>query len=282
MRELVIESPAKINLALEVIGERDDGYHDIETVFQEISLKDTIYIRESDDFTLTCTSKLLPLGEGNLVYKAWDLIKEFKKEGPCGIRVHLEKNIPIEAGLAGGSSNAASILKGLNKFWDLGLRDEDLVGLAKKIGADVPYFIGGKTAFARGIGDDLTQLRDFSGKNILLVNTGYGVSTQYIYENLDLDSRKAKSLEPLVKAIEKSDDEGIYKNLTNRLEEVTIKIKPDIQEIKDEMLSMGAKASLMCGSGPTVFGIFEDRDLLEKAFIFFKDKFDYVYISETI
>lgn len=281
MKEIMVESPAKINLALEVRGKRDDGYHNIETIFQEIDLKDKLYFCESDDFELTCDNKLVPIGEDNIIYKAWDLIKDYKKDGNTGVKVHLEKNIPIAAGLAGGSSNAANSLKALNDLWDLGLSIMDLIELGKKIGADVPYFIYGGTASGTGRGDELKALNSFNGRHILLVNTGYGVSTKYIYENLDLEGIKQTDFKDLIEAINAGDDKKVYPLLTNRLEDVTIRLKPAIKDIKDEMMDLGAEVALMCGSGPTVFGIFEDKLALETAFIFFKDKFDLVFISET-
>ncbi len=281
MKELVMESPAKINLALEVIDKRADGYHNIETIFQEISLKDRIYISESNSFELTCNNKLVPSERDNIIYTAWELLKLHKKDGNTGVRVHLEKNIPIAAGLAGGSSNAAAMLKGLNEFWNLGLSIIDLIEIGKKIGADVPYFIYGGTAYGTGRGDDLKALSSFVGRHLLLVNTGYGVSTKYIYENLNFDLTPKFNFQPLIQAINNGDDKSVYPLLANRLESVTIKLKPDIQQIKDDMMELGAEVSLMCGSGPTVFGIFDDEAALEKAFIFFKDKFDLVYVSET-
>lgn len=281
MKELILESPAKINLSLEIVGKRDDGYHNIETIFQELDLKDNIYISQGQGFELTCDNLMVPTGSDNIIHKAWELIKEHKKDGDRGVRIHLEKKIPIAAGLAGGSSNAATTLKGLNEFWDLGLADEDLIEMGKEIGADVPYFIHGATAYGSGRGDELKALKSFAGRKVLLVNTGYGVSTKYIYEHLSLDGHKPMDFTGLIEAINSGDDEALYPKLFNHLEDVTMKLKPDIGTIKEEMIDMGAKASLMCGSGPTVFGLFEDARLLEQAFIFFKDKFDLVYMSET-
>ena len=281
MKELVIESPAKVNLALEIINKRADGYHNIETVFQEIGLKDKIYISEADEFKLTCNNKLVPIARDNIIYTAWELLKLHKKDDNTGLRVHLEKDIPIAAGLAGGSSNAASMLLGLNEFWNLGLSIVDLIEIAKKIGADVPYFIYGGTAYGTGRGDELQALNSFNNRKILLVNSGYGVSTKYIYENLDLKENKPVDFKPLLQAINNGENKSIYPKLINRLESVTIELKPDIQVIKNDMLELGAEVSLMCGSGPTVFGIFEDDRDLEKAFIYFKDKFDLVFVSET-
>lgn len=284
MRELVIDSPAKINLALEVLNKRDDGYHNIETIFQEIDLKDKIYIRKSDSLEIHCDNKLVPLREENLVYKAWDLLRPYKEDGDDGVRIVLEKNIPIAAGLAGGSSNAASTLMGLNDLWELGLSKEELARMGTKIGADVPYFIYGKTAFANEIGNEIRPLPSFAGRHVLLVNTGYGVSTQYIYQHIDLSSFEGqqRDMTGLIEAIKDGDDERVYPLLTNRLEDVTFEIEPDIKEIKEAMLGLGARASLMCGSGPTVFGIFENRESLEKAYVFFSDKYDIVYAGETI
>lgn len=282
MKEVKIKSPAKVNLALEVQGKRDDGYHNIETIFQEISLSDYIYLKEAEDFSLSCSNKLVPIGEDNTITKAWELMKDYKKTGPKGLDVYLEKHIPIAAGLAGGSSNAAALIKGVNDLWDLKLTDGQMEDIGKKIGADVAYFIKAGTSYGRGRGDELTPLKPYKDRKLLLVNTGYGVSTSYIYENLHLDEHKPLDFKPLIQAVEEGRDKDIYSLLMNRLESVTMEIKPDIKDIKETMMDLGAKASLMCGSGPTVFGIFEDEVLREKAFIYFKDKFDLVYMSETV
>ncbi|MDO5718298.1 MAG: 4-(cytidine 5'-diphospho)-2-C-methyl-D-erythritol kinase [Tissierellia bacterium] len=281
-KEIILDSYAKINLSLDVLDKRDDGYHDIITIFQEIDLRDGIYIKQKPggELILTCDYKLLPIDEDNTLYRAWDLMKEYY-EGDPGIRAHIEKNIPIAAGLAGGSSNAAAMIKGLNQLWELNLSEEKLVEIGSKIGADVPFFFMGGTALGVGKGDELSGLESFSGRNILIVNTGYGVSTKYVYKNYSHDPKSRIDFDNIVKTINNGDDEGFYPLISNKLEDVTIKIQPEISEIKENMKRLGARATLMCGSGPTVFGIYDDYNKLQNAFFYFKDKYDLVFSCET-
>lgn len=186
MNEIALESYAKINLALDILYKRDDGYHEINTIMQQIDLKDRVVIRNKDSgIDIQCNNKDVPIDRNNLVYKAWEKIRE-KTGINRGVGIIIDKKIPIAAGLAGGSSNGGAVLKGLNLLWDLNLSDEELMEIGKKIGADVPFCIMGGTAWARGIGEKLTKLKGFSGYNILLANVGIPVSTEWVYKNMDL------------------------------------------------------------------------------------------------
>lgn len=282
MKELILDSFAKINLALEIKGKRNDGYHDIHTIFQEINIRDGIYLRQEkgDQIEITCDYKLLPVQEDNIVFTVWDMMKELY-HGEPGLRVHIEKNIPIAAGLAGGSSNAATMIKGLNELWNLNLELEEMMEIGSRIGADVPFFFLGGTALGVGKGDELSKLNSFAHNKILIVNTGYGISTKYVYENYKKNPDFYVDFDNIIRTINNEDYERLYPLLKNELESVTIALQPDIGEIKYEMNRLGAKTSLMCGSGPTVFGIFEDENKLENAFFYFKDKFDLVFSTET-
>ncbi|WP_324619242.1 4-(cytidine 5'-diphospho)-2-C-methyl-D-erythritol kinase [Citroniella saccharovorans] len=275
MSELILDSFAKVNLSLDVINKRQDNYHNIATIFQEIDLRDGIYISNDKKYldgglNLTCDDKRIPTGENNLVFKAWNLMKDMTDRQ--GVRIHIEKNIPLSAGLAGGSSNAAATVKGLNEIWNLNLSSDQMINVCRKLGADVSFFILGGTCLGEGIGDVLTPLKSLSGLKMLLVNAGFGVSSKYVYENLVIrDSEKLTY--KLADAINNGKSD-FYKYLNNDLEDVTLKNNPDIIKIKENMRRLGSKAELMCGSGPTVFGIFEDDYSLDNAFFFFKDKYD--------
>lgn len=266
MAKIIMNSYGKINLGLDVLYKREDGYHEISTVMQQISLKDTLTIEDNgynrDNIVLKSNNNNLPLDSTNLMYKAWDKLRK-KTSIKDGIKISIDKQIPISAGLAGGSSNAAAVLKGLNILWKLGLSEEELRNIGVEIGADVPYCIMGGTAYAEGIGEKLTQLRSFSGKHILLVNPGIEVSTEYVYKNLKIRKSPRVNMEKIILDIERDNLKSLGKNIKNIMEEVVIEKYPIIGEIKKTMRDCGALAILMSGSGPTVYGIFHHRDRLE-------------------
>lgn len=263
MDELIIESYGKINLGLDILYKRKDGYHELKTIMQQISLKDIITIKEIEEgIVIESNSSQIPLDSTNLVYKVWDKLRGLAIN-PKGIHIMIHKEIPVAAGLAGGSTNAASVLKGLNKFWNLGLSEEDLRIIGKDLGADIPYCIMGGTALAEGIGEKLTKLNDFSGKHILLINPGIGISTEDVYSKLNLENVKRMDIEKIIESIENDDLESLAKNMTNGMEKVVIDENPIIGEIKEDILGCGALGALMSGSGPTVFGLFDDETKLD-------------------
>ena len=195
MKEITLKSYGKINLGLDVLYKRQDGYHEINTIMQQIDLCDTLIIKENKEgLVLKSNSKDLPLDSTNLIYIAWKKIQE-KTGINKGIEVILDKKIPIAAGLAGGSSNAAAILKGLNELWDLGFDEKDLREIGVEIGADVPFCIMGGTALAKGIGEELTKLRPFKDKDLLLVNPGLAISTAEVYKSLNLKEKRRVNME---------------------------------------------------------------------------------------
>ncbi|MCQ4923978.1 4-(cytidine 5'-diphospho)-2-C-methyl-D-erythritol kinase [Tissierella carlieri] len=263
MKEIVLESYGKINLGLDVLYKREDGYHEINTIMQQISLSDTLIMREiKEDIELDCNNKELPLDSTNLVYRAWKKMQE-KTGINKGIQINIHKKIPIAAGLAGGSANAAAVLKGLNQLWGLNLSEEELREIGIEIGADVPYCIMGGTALAEGIGERLTKIKSFKDKDILLVNPGIGVSTTEVYGNLRLNKELRMDVEKIISSIERDDIKSVADNITNVMEEVVMEKNPIISEIKKDMVSYGALGALMSGSGPTVFGLFDDMDKLK-------------------
>lgn len=283
MDEIVLDSYAKINLALDILYKRDDGYHEINTIMQQIDLKDRVIIgNRNKGIHIQCDNKDVPLDENNLVYKAWEKIKE-KTGINRGIQITIEKKIPVAAGLAGGSSNGGAVLKGLNLLWNLKLSDEELMAIGKEIGADVPFTIMGGTAWAKGIGEELTKLKSFSGKMVLLANMGIPVSTEWVYKNMDLKSiNKRVDIESLIRYMEEDDLLSLAKNMENVMEAVVIEKYPQIERIKEDMIKFGALGSLMSGSGPTVFGLFDDEEKLHRCKRELEKKIPNVLVAKTI
>ncbi len=249
---------AKINLGLDVTGVLDKGYHLVKMIMQTVDLYDDIDY-EIIDSGIEVSSDIQITGApaDNLVYRAADLLlNEFSING--GIRIHITKRIPMAAGLAGGSSDAAATLKAVNILYDLGLSQEELMRLGVKLGADIPYCLLGGTALAEGIGEVLTPLVKCPECAILLAKPDISVSTAYVYNNLQLDSVVHPDIDGIKKAIVSRDLSGMAALCGNVLESVTEKQYPVITDIKKAMLENGARTSLMSGSGPTVFGIFDD------------------------
>jgi 4-diphosphocytidyl-2-C-methyl-D-erythritol kinase len=272
MNSISVKAYAKINLGLDVLRKREDGYHDVCMIMQSLGLHDTITIYKSNTAGISIKTNLsyLPNDQGNLVYKAAALflatisVKE-------GLYIKLDKKIPVAAGLAGGSSDAAATLRGLNELYHAGLSVEDLMKLGVTLGADVPYCIMLGTALSEGIGEVLTPLVHIPDCSILLVKPDINVSTKYVYENLCLnDSIVHPDITAMKIALSDGDLVTLAKNMDNILQTVTIKDYPIISAIKNKMQELGALTSLMSGSGPTVFGIYQDPMLAQKACIYFR------------
>ena len=274
MKAITLESYGKINLGLDVLYKRSDNYHELRTIMQEISLKDTVSIEEiKDGIIIESNNKDVPLDHRNLVYKAWEAIK--RKSGiNKGVHIKIHKKIPVAAGLAGGSTNAAAVLKGLNQLWDLNFSQEELRIMGRELGADVPYCIGGGTVLAEGIGEKLTSLKAFSRKDLLLINPGIFIATEDIYGKLNLEGKERMDVNKIISSIEDDDMEALSQSMKNVMEEVVIGENPIIGEIKKDMIKYGALGSLMSGSGPTVFGLFEDEDKLIYCENKLKDKYN--------
>ena len=257
---LTLKAPAKINLFLKVLSRRPDGYHEIESQMQKIDLFDILHLsRQGESISLSCPGTTLPEDKGNLVYRAAQAFFS-AAELKAGVKIILEKNIPIAAGLGGGSSDAAAVVVGLNILFKTSLSRERLIDIAGPLGADVPFFVQeSSAAVATGIGDCIQQVEPIKGFSIVLVNPGFEVSTKWVYENFPLTS----SSNPYILArgqnvSEKNHDAApdIYEELGNDLEVVTINHYSEIGNIKKELKKAGAVTSLMSGSGPTVFGLF--------------------------
>ena len=262
MKAITLESYGKINLGLDILYKRPDDYHELRTIMQGISLRDTIVIKEiKEGIIIESNNNNIPLDNGNLAYRACEIIKETMNINK-GVHIKIHKRIPVAAGLAGGSTNAAAVLKGLNQLWDLKLSEEELRIMGKNLGADVPYCIMGGTALAKGIGEELKPLKAFSGKDILLLNPGIRISTEEVYGKLKLKKERIMDMDKIVESIENNDIEYLSQNMKNIMEDVVIRENPIIGEIKKDMIDHGALGSLMSGSGPTVFGIFDDKEKL--------------------
>ncbi len=245
-------SPAKVNLYLKVFGKRKDGYHDVETLMVPISLYDTLEISITDNgINLSCSQSDLPEDQENMAYKAAILFLNSIQSNK-GVNIHLHKSIPISSGLGGGSSNAASVLLGLNKLLGTNLPKGQLMDLGAQLGADVPFFILQRTAIARGIGNILEEFNNLPKLWFVLVYPEFPVSTEWVYMNLNLKltRKKNNSISHKGKAVD------VSKLLVNDLETVTITRYPIIEDIKKTLYRRGADGVLMTGSGPTVFGLF--------------------------
>ncbi len=266
---MLVFANAKINLSLDVIGRLPNGYHEVCMIMQSVDLHDELYIEETNDdsIILTCDNNELACDDTNLVVRAARLLLE-RAGRKGGFKIDLKKNIPMAAGLAGGSADAAATLFGINELAKLGFDVDDLCEMGASLGSDIPFCIKGGTCLAEGTGTVLTSIDPMPDCDILLVKPPIDVSTKYVYQNLRLD---ANTPHPDVKGmsgyISDKDVIQIASNLGNILETVTIPAYPVIEKIKDMMLSNGAAGALMSGSGPTVYGIFDDRNRAKSALI---------------
>lgn len=261
MNEINLKANGKINLSLDVLRKRDDGYHEVQMIMQSINLHDEVCIEIIDDgIYVSCNKPWVPSGSDNIAYKAAELLmKRYKIKK--GVNIKIIKNIPVSAGLAGGSTDAAAVIKGINKLFSLNLDQKELMELGKTIGADVPFCIKGGTMLSEGIGELLTPVKPFSNVNILLVKPKISVSTAWVYKNLDINNISERpNIQSILDAIDKRDIGYVANSMKNVLETVTIKKYGVIEEIKQELLELGALGSMMSGSGPTVFGIFENKE----------------------
>ena len=259
-----LKAPAKVNLFLEILGKRDDGYHEIETIMQEIDLADSLQFEETQEgVTLECNDKNIPANQDNLVCKAANLILE-----ECGIKkgvlINLEKNIPVGAGLGGGSSDAATTLKALNSLWKVGLNNEELMGFAAKLGSDIPFFINGKTALCRGRGELITPVEVRNRMDYIILFPRVHISTETIYKNLKIDlTKKRKDVSFFLDALKYSEVASISKLLFNRLEEIIFATYPDLLQVKSTLESFGFCGLSISGSGSAFFGLCNDRHQAE-------------------
>jgi 4-diphosphocytidyl-2-C-methyl-D-erythritol kinase len=267
MDEIKLKALAKINLGLDVVRRREDGYHEVRMVMQTIHLYDQLLIQKSETPGIQIHSNLsfLPVNENNLVYKAGKLLMD-EFDIHTGVSVELNKRIPVAAGMAGGSTDAAAMLYGMNQLFGLKLKRKDLMERGVQIGADVPYCIMRGTALAEGIGEKLSSLPPMVKCPVLIAKPAVSVSTKFVYQNLKLNEQTPHpDIDALITDIRNSDLDNICADMGNVLETVTISNYPVIAQIKEQMLKSGAKASMMSGSGPTVFGLFGDEETARRA-----------------
>lgn len=263
---LQLKAYAKINLGLDVIGVREDGYHEVKMIMQTVKLYDKLSFRllEKDEIKVRTNLKFLPVDNNNLVYKAVKLLKDTYHIDK-GMEIELFKCIPVAAGMAGGSSDCAAALVGASRLFGLNLSKGELMELGVKLGADVPYCILRGTALSEGIGEVLSTLPPIPDCFILVAKPPVSVSTKYVYEHLDAkEAVEHPDIDGMIQAIRDGDLEGITSRFGNVLESVTIPDYPVIKEIKEVMLNAGAMNSLMSGSGPTVFGVFKEEAVAKK------------------
>lgn len=275
--EVIMErkSYAKINLSLDSLYKREDGYHEIDTIMTRISLFDTLKIEKNDTNRIrikTNSQELLDENiENNLIYKAWYMLKDRVKS--CGVDVVLEKNIPIAAGLAGGSTDCAEMILALNDLWDLKMSDEEIFEIGKSLGADIPFFFLKKSARAQGIGEILSGFDINLDMKILLVNDGTAISSNFVYKRLgdygNIDTEK------IIEGL-KSSDKNIVKDFKNVMEDVVYDNFPHLLEIKNRLEKLGASKALLSGSGASIFAIFFDEDKINKALDSIKNDYKFV------
>lgn len=278
----VARSYAKVNLTLDVLGKRENGYHDVKMIMQTVNLFDLIVVdKEKSGITLKTNIKSLPNGEKNIAWRAAEVF--FEHTGIVGgAKILIHKNIPIAAGLAGGSGNAAAVLCALDKLYGTNLSDEELCKIGLSLGADVPYCILGGTQLAEGIGEILTELKPLPKTTFLLVKPNINISTADIYKAIDSSGELSHpNTEKAIEAIEKGDVSAVAKELSNVMESVTAVDCPTICEIKEEMLKMGAVGAQMSGSGPTVFAIFDDYSRARKATENMSKKYAEVFLVKS-
>ena len=267
MNKIELKALGKINLGLDVLGRRENGYHDVRMVMQTLYLYDQITIVKKDTPGIELKTNLfyLPVNENNLAYKAAKLLMdEFDiKEG---VSLYLDKHIPVAAGMAGGSSNAAAVLFGINRMFDLGLTQQELMDRGVTLGADVPYCIMRGTVLAEGIGEILTPLPALPKCYVLIAKPPISVSTKLVYEKLDShEIENHPDIDGILEGLELQDIKKVAECMGNVLEKVTVEEYPVIDQIKNVMKEEGALNAMMSGSGPTVFGIFENKHLARKA-----------------
>ena len=278
-----VKAYAKINIALDVVGKRNDGYHLLRMIMQNIDLYDDIIVDKIDSgITVSCNKNFVPTDERNLAYKAADLfIKTFNIQQ--GVSIKIKKNIPVSAGLAGGSTDCAAVLKAMNKIFNINATDEELMKLGVKLGADVPYCIKGGTALCEGIGEVLTELPSFKDKIVVLVKPPFAVSTKEVYKKFELNKvRIHPKTEELIKAMEKQDIRFVARNMKNLLENVTLREYEEISNIKYNMRKYGCLGTMMSGSGPSVFAFFDDMLLAQMCYDNMKKKYKDTFITRTI
>lgn len=284
MQKIRIRAHAKINLYLNVVGKREDGYHNLETIFHSIALHDDVIIRKQDtkQITVHCEHPAVPSDTSNLAYRAAECLSD-AVDGIGGISIEIHKRIPIAAGLAGGSANAAAVLHGVNELFQLGFTQEALTRLGAQLGADVPFCLHGGAAFGTGIGDQLTPLPVLPDLPLLLLNPGIEISTAAVFKKLNFSLTKRENAGIIIKTyIEKGDVLGIAEGLYNLLEVPVFAQYPEIAALKTELSTQtGCRGALMSGSGATLFAVMQDSESAHRSESHFKNRVSFCTTTVT-
>ncbi|TWI53234.1 4-(cytidine 5'-diphospho)-2-C-methyl-D-erythritol kinase [Halalkalibacter nanhaiisediminis] len=262
-----VKAPAKINLSLDALSKRPDGYHEVAMIMTMVDLADRIDLTETNDdrITVDVSEGFVPNDHRNLAYQAADLLKK-RFNVKKGVSIYITKRIPVAAGLAGGSSDAAATLKGLNQLWQLGLTQDELAELGAEIGSDVSFCVYGGTALATGRGEIIQQIASPPPCWVILAKPPIGVSTADVYKRLNVQDVQRANTKEMIRAIEEQNFNEICQNLHNVLETVTLDMYPEVRNIKEQMIRFGADGVLMSGSGPTVFGLVEHESRLNRVY----------------
>lgn len=265
--KLLVKAPAKINLSLDVLHKREDGYHEVEMIMTTIDLADRLELTllEQDEIKIISHNRFVPDDQRNLAYQAALLLKE-RFHVKSGVEIAIEKTIPVAAGLAGGSSDAAAVLRGLNKLWKLGLSVDQLAEIGAEIGSDVSFCVYGGTALATGRGEVITKLPAAPTCWVVLAKPFIGVSTADVYRRLNINGIQHPKTKEMIRAIEQGDYKGVCGHVGNVLEDVTFTLHPEVAQIKEQMKRFGADAVLMSGSGPTVFGLVHHDSRMQRIY----------------
>lgn len=285
MKKIEIDSYSKINLTLNILAKRQDGYHNIETIMQSVNLADRIFIKEEKEgIRIKCNHPLVPVDTQSLTYRSAEKILN-RYRITKGVKIEINKKIPLASGMAGGSANSASILVGINKLFALNLSNKDLREIGEELGMDVPFCIQNGTALAYHKGEKVIPLPLINPPLwIIIINPGFEIPTKWAYNSLDLDQIKKEknNIEAMLKALKERELEGIAKNLFNSFEELVIEKYPEIGKIKDRLTEEGALGALMSGSGPTVFGIAQNKEQALKIYEKLKPEYKLIWIVHTI
>ncbi|WP_242550217.1 4-(cytidine 5'-diphospho)-2-C-methyl-D-erythritol kinase [Candidatus Enterococcus murrayae] len=281
--EIMEKAPAKINLGLDILGKRPDGLHELAMVMASIDLADRLYLEEipEDKIIIETNKAFLPTDKKNHVYEALDLVKE-RFDIKKGLRVKIHKEIPVAAGLGGGSTDSAAALRAVNRLWNLGLSIEEIASLGAEVGSDVPYCVYGQTSLVEGFGEKVTPIAPMPQCWVVVVKPRMSVSTRTIFAQIVMEDLYHPDIAALVSAIEENDYQRMTENLGNSMEVVTIRKHPVIQQLKDRMLKYGADAAMMSGSGPTVYALCRKYSRAKHVFNALKGFCDEVYLVRTL
>jgi len=281
--EIMEKAHAKINLGLDILGKRPDGLHELAMVMASIDLADRLYLEEipEDRIIIETNKAFLPTDKKNHVYEALELVKE-RFEIKKGLRVKIHKEIPVAAGLGGGSTDSAAALRAVNRLWDLGLSIEEIASLGAEVGSDVPYCVYGQTSLVEGFGEKVTPIAPMPQCWVVVVKPRMSVSTRTIFAQIVMEDLYHPDIAALVSAIEANDYQKMTENLGNSMEVVTIRKHPVIQQLKDRMLKYGADAAMMSGSGPTVYALCHKYSRAKHVFNALKGFCEEVYLVRTL